>query len=269
MVLLTELAYVFIDYGVFRGALLLPVLRALHALWVLGVLGVLFARRHRLTQALINGSFAAGVLPFLPLFVLAEYAMVGSGLIWVPMTGHRLVMLAIGVLAPTGLWLGGGLLAAFALEAVVLWYALGLGHHPGVRSPWEPWVTLIYGGVGLAFLVYRVRSHNIEVKLREARAEAEALERLARLFLAVRDATNTPLQTLELSITLLRQRSPESEPTLAAMERAVQRVRSLTQRLGSVDPLLVWREGDESFDADAMLRHLEEDLARELERRRQ
>ncbi|HEX5750232.1 MAG TPA: hypothetical protein VFZ09_28635 [Archangium sp.] len=268
LVAFTELAYVFIDYRVFRGALLLPVLRALHVLWVLGVLGLLFARRRRLTPALINGGFVGGVLPFLPIFALAESFMTGSGLIWVPMTGHRLVMLAIGVLAPTGLWLGGGLIAAFALEAGVLWFALGLGSHPGVRSPWEPWVTLIYGGVALTMLAYRVRSHTIELKLREVRAEAEALERLARLFLAVRDATNTPLQTLELSIALLRQRSPESEPTLAAMERAVHRIRSLTQRLGSVDPLLVWREGDESFDADAMLRHLEEDLARELERRR-
>lgn len=268
MVALTELAYAFIDYRVFRGALLLPVLRLLHVLWVLGVLGVLFARRHRPTPLVINGGFAAAVAPFLPIFALAEYFMTGSELIWMPMTGHRLVMLAIGVLAPTGLGLGGGLIAAFALEAAVLWFALGLGSHPGVRSPWEPWVTLIYGCVALAMLAYRVRSHSMELKLREVRAEAEALERLARLFLAVRDATNTPLQTLELSIALLRQRTPESEPTLAAMERAVHRVRSLTQRLGSVDPLLVWREGDESFDADAMLRHLEEDLARELERRR-
>ncbi|HYO73805.1 MAG TPA: hypothetical protein VEU33_47840 [Archangium sp.] len=264
----TELAYVFIDYQVFRGALLLPVLRALHVLWALGMLGMLLARRHRLSPALINGGFVVGVLPFLPIFALAEYFMTGSGLLWMPMTGHRLVMLSIGVLVPTGMWLGGGLIAIFALEAVVLWFALGLGSHPGVRSPWEPWVTLIYGGVALAMLAYRVRSHTIELTLREVRAEAEALERLARLFLAVRDATNTPLQTLELSIAVLRQRSPEGESTLAAMERAVHRVRSLTQRLGSVDPLLVWREGDESFDADAMLRHLEEDLARELERRR-
>ncbi|WP_235217110.1 hypothetical protein [Archangium violaceum] len=268
LVALTELAYIFIDYRVFLGALLLPVLRLLHVLWVLGVLGVLFARRSRLTPRLIHGGFAAATVPFLPIFALAEYFMAGSGLIWVPMTGHRLVMLAMGVLAPTGLWLGGGLIASFALEAAVLWFALGLGGHPGVRSPWEPWVTLVYGGVALAILAYRVRSQNIELKLREVRAEAEALERLARLFIAVRDATNTPLQTLELSIALLRQRSPGSEPTIAAMERAVHRIRSLTQRLGSMDPLLVWREGDESFDADAMLRHLEEDLARELERRR-
>ncbi|HEX8824713.1 MAG TPA: hypothetical protein VF794_32635 [Archangium sp.] len=269
LVALTELAYTFIDYGVFQGALLLPVPRVLHLLWALLLLGLLLVRRSRLSLRALEACFAGAVLPFLPVFALAEHAMTTTGLVWVPMTGHRLVMLAISVLAPTSLWLGGGLIATFALEAVVLWYGLGLAAHPGVRSPWEPWVTLVHGGVALAMLAYRVRSHAMELKLREARAEAEALERLARLFLAVRDATNTPLQTLELSLAVLKRRHPECTPTAEAMERAVRRLRSLAQRLGSVDPLVVWREGDESFDADAMLRHLEEDLARELERRRQ
>lgn len=268
LVALTELAYTFIDYRVFQGALLLPVVRVVHLVGALLLLGLLLVRRSRLSTGQLELCFAIAVLSFLPVFVLAEQAMTSSGLVWVPMTGHRLVMLALSVLAPASLWLGGGLIAAFALEAVVLWYGLGLASHPGVRSPWEPWVTLIYGGVALAILGYRVRNQTIELKLREARAEAEALERLARLFLAVRDATNTPLQTLELSLALLKRRHPESTPTAETMERAVQRLRSLTQRLGSVDPLVVWREGDESFDADTLLRHLEEDLARELERRR-
>jgi hypothetical protein len=269
LVVLTELAYFFIDYRVFHGALLLPGLRALHSLWAVLLLALLFARRGRLSLTQLEACFAGAVLPFLPLFALAEHAMVSSGLLWVPMTGHRLVMLVLGVLAPTSLWLGAGLIAAFALEAVVLWYGLGLATHPRVLSPWEPWVTLVYGAVGLVVLAYRVRSHTIELKLREARAEAEALERVARLFLAVRDATNTPLQTLELSLALLQRRCPECASTAATMERAVQRLRSLAHRLGSVDPLLVWREGDESFDAETLLRHLEADLARELERRRQ
>lgn len=267
LVALTELAYVFIDYAVFHAPLL-PVLRVLHALWALGLLGVLLARRERLGTEWLEACFAGAVLPFLPLFALAEHAMAGSGLVWVPMTGHRLVVLVLGVLAPIGLRLGGGLIAAFVLEAVVLWYALGLGHHPGVRSPWEPWGTIVYGAVGLALLAYRVRTFHIELELREARAHAEALERMARLFLAIRDATNTPLQTLELGLALLRKRHPGVAPSLVPMERSVERLRALAQRMGIADPLVVWREGDESFDAETMLQHLEEELARELERRR-
>ncbi|PTL83516.1 hypothetical protein DAT35_14605 [Vitiosangium sp. GDMCC 1.1324] len=237
-------------------------------MWALVLLGVLLARRQWLRTSVVDACFAGVVLPFLPVFALAEHAMARSGLVWVPMKGPQLVMLALGVFAPIGLWLGGGLISVFALEAVVLWYTLGLGEHPGVRSPWEPWVTLVYGGLALAMLAYRVRSHTIELRLREARAEAEALERLARLFLVVRDATNTPLQTLELSLALLRKRHPECAPTVATMERSVERLRAFAQRLGIADPLVVWREGDESFDAESMLQRLEADLARELERRR-
>lgn len=268
LVAVVELAYVFIDDRVFQGARLLPALRALHVLMCLGLVGLLLAGRQRLGARDVEACFAGAVLPFLPIYAVAEWAMARSGLIWVPMTGHRLTMLAIGVLAPTRLGLGGGLVGAFALESVVLWYGLRLGSNPGVRSPWEPWVTLIYGGVGFALLAYRVRSHTIEQRLREVRAQAETLERLARVFLAVRDAVNTPLQTLELSVALLRKRHPETEVTAVMLERSVQRLRSLTQRLGSADPLVVWREGDESFDAEAVLQLLEEELARELERRR-
>jgi hypothetical protein len=267
MVALTELAYAFLDYRV-HGTFQLPVLRVLHVLWSLGVLGVLLARRHALTPRSIDGLFVAAVLPFLPLFAVAEHAMALSGRTWEPMTGHRLVMLAISVLAPTRLWLGGGLIAAFALEAVVLWYALGMVHLLG-GFVWEPWLTLVYGGVALGLLGWRVRNHTIELKLRRARADAEALERLARLLLALRDAANTPLQTLELALTLLRQGGAGGNPALlASMERAVHRLRALTQRMAAADALLVWHKGEESFDAESVLKALEAELVRELERRR-
>ncbi len=265
MVALAELAYAFIDYRV-HGTLQLPVLRVLHVLWSLVVLGLLLGRREALTSRGIDALFVAAVVPFLPLFAVAEYAMAFSGRTWEPMTGHRLVMLAISVLAPTRLWLGGGLIAAFALEAVVLWYVLGMARVLG-GFIWEPWLTLIYGGVALGLLGWRVRNHTIELKLRQARADAEALERLARLLLALRDAANTPLQTLELALTLLR-RGPCSEALLASMERAVHRLRALTQRMASADALLVWHKGEESFDAETVLKELEAELVRELERRR-
>ncbi len=265
MVALTELAYAFIDYRV-HGTLQLPVLRVLHVLWSLVVLGLLLGRREVLTSRGIDALFVAAVVPFLPLFAMAEYAMAFSGRTWEPMTGHRLVMLAISVLAPTRLWLGGGLIAAFALEAVVLWYALGMAQLLG-GVVWEPWLTLIYGGVALGLLGWRVRNHTIELKLRQARADAEALERLARLLLALRDAANTPLQTLELSLHML-QRGPCNPALLASMERAVHRLRGLTQRMASADELLVWHKGEESFDAETVLKELEAELVRELERRR-
>lgn len=266
LVTLTELAYIFIDLRVYPepGVALV---RAAHVGACVALLAWLFARRRTPTPRLASGIFVAMTVPMLPLFAYAEASMAATQNLWAPLMGHRLVMLGVGLFAPASFGLGAALIGAFALEAVVLWYALGLGQ----RLPamvWEPWVTLVYGAVATAMLGFRVRSRLTEYRLRRARAEAESLERLARLFLAVRDASSTPMQTLQVGTTLLRKRAPECAPVLDSMDRALERLRVLTQRMATSDPLLEWREGEESFDADAVLGRLEESLHRELERRR-
>ncbi|ADO76009.1 uncharacterized protein STAUR_8254 [Stigmatella aurantiaca DW4/3-1] len=233
----------------------------------LGLLGLLMARRRKPSRALGVGVFVAVVLPYLGLFAVAEAAMASSGLVWMPLTGHRLLMVGIGLVAPTGVALGSALVGTFALEAALLWYGLGL--HTRLPMPWEPWITLVWGGVACGLLVFRARTLLTEQRLFQVRAEAESLERLARLLLVLRDATNTPLQSLELGLSLLQQRVPEEAALLATLERAIAKLRTLTQRMAVADPLLDWETQSESFDVDTVLRSLEESLARELARRRQ
>ncbi|EAU63293.1 hypothetical protein [Stigmatella aurantiaca] len=264
---LSECAYFFIDEQTFPGAQLLPALRVLHVLEALGLLGLLMARRRKPSRALGVGVFVAVVLPYLGLFAVAEAAMASSGLVWMPLTGHRLLMVGIGLVAPTGVALGSALVGTFALEAALLWYGLGL--HTRLPMPWEPWITLVWGGVACGLLVFRARTLLTEQRLFQVRAEAESLERLARLLLVLRDATNTPLQSLELGLSLLQQRVPEEAALLATLERAIAKLRTLTQRMAVADPLLDWETQSESFDVDTVLRSLEESLARELARRRQ
>ena len=266
MTLLGEVAYIFIDWRVHPGDFTLPTLRALHVLESVGLLALLVARRGTATPGLSAGVFTVVALPHLLIFAVAEVAMAALGQPWMPLTGHRLLVLVIGLLAPTGLKVGLSLIGAFALEAVLLWYGLGLNER--LNMPWEPWVTLVWGGTACGLLVFRVRTQRIEQRLQMARAEAESLERVARLLLAMRDAANTPLQSLEVGVSLLQQRSPENAALLVTMERALTRLRSLTQRMAIADPLLDWDSQEESIDAEEVLRNLEESLTRELERRR-
>jgi hypothetical protein len=266
MSLLGQVAYILIDWQVHAGELLLPTLRALHVLECMGLLALLLARRGEVSVRMSASIFTAVALPYLPIFAVAEVAMASLGRAWLPLTGHRLLMMGIGMLAPTGLRLGCALIGAFALEGVILWYGLGL--HERLQMPWEPWVTLVWAGTACGLLAFRVRTLRIEQRLLQARAEADALERVARLLLVLRDAANTPLQSLELGVTLLQQRSPENVALLSTMERALVRLRALTQRMAIADPLLEWEDHAESFDAEEALRHLEESLTRELERRR-
>jgi hypothetical protein len=266
LTLFGEVAYVFIDWRVHPGNLLLPTLRGLHALEAVGLLALLLAWRSTLSPRMSAGVFTAVALPHLIIFAVAEAAMAASGHTWQPLTGHRLLMLGIGLLAPMGPELGVGLIGAFALEAVLLWYGLGLNTR--LQMPWEPWVTLVWGASACGMLAFRVRTQRIEQRLQEARAETESLERVARLLLAMRDAANTPLQSLELAVSLLGQREPGHAKLLAAMERELAKLRSLTQRMSIADPLLNWDSHEESIDAEEVLRGLEESLTRELERRR-
>lgn len=266
LTLLGEVAYIFIDWRVHPGNLVLPTLRALHALEALGLLALLVAQHRKASPRLSANVFIAVALPYLIIFAVAEVAMAASGLVWMPLTGHRLLMVGIGLLAPTGLALGLGLIGAFALEAVLLWYGLDLNSR--LDMPWEPWITLVWGGTACGLMVFRVRTQRIEQRLQKARAEAESLERVARLFLAMRDAANTPLQSLELGVSLLQQRSPENAALLVTLERALTRLRSLTTRMAIADPLLDWDSHEESIDSEEVLRNLEESLTRELERRR-
>jgi hypothetical protein len=266
LTLLGEVAYILIDWRVHPGNLVLPTLRALHILESLGLLALLVARRGTASPRLSAGVFTAVALPHLMIFAVAEVAMAASGMVWMPLTGHRLLMLGIGLLAPTGLGLGLGLIGAFAMESVLLWYGLELSGR--LDMPWEPWITLVWGGTACGLLIFRVRTQRIEQRLQKARAEAESLERVARLFLAMRDAANTPLQSLEVGVSLLQQRSPENASLLVILERALTRLRSLTVRMAIADPLVDWDSNEESIDSEEVLRNLEESLTRELERRR-
>ncbi|HEX8699320.1 MAG TPA: hypothetical protein VF815_10825 [Myxococcaceae bacterium] len=267
LTVLGEVAYIFIDWQVFPGVLLLPTLRALHVVISAGMLVLLLVRGREMSTGWSAGVFSAVALPYLVIFAVAEVAMAASGRVWQPLTGHRLLMLGMGLLAPTGLRLGSALVGAFALEAVLLWYGLGL--HLRLGMPWEPWVTLVWAGAAVGMVAFRVRTQRIERRLLLASAEAESLERVARLLLVLRDGANTPLQSLELALTLLRQRSPDNAVLLNTMERALVQLRTLTQRMAIADPLLQWDSQDESFDVEEELRVLEESLTRELERRRQ
>ena len=92
----------------------------------------------------------------------------------------------------------------------------------------------------------------VERAAERARTEARALERLAREQLALRDLANTPLQTLEIVVELLRRQHPEARELSDRMERSLVRLRELSRAI-SVHPGVRWGPREESFDPLAVL----------------
>jgi hypothetical protein len=254
LMIVGEIMFLMLDLYGHRGTLL-PVLRLGHVAICAAVL-VYLAPPRRGAEPAGSVTLALVFLPAAPIFWLAERQVAAAGLPWAPFAGHKLVMLGVALLAPGSLLVGHGLIATFALLAVATWYALGLDTSP-LRIAGEPWVTVTYGLVSAGLLVYRARHRAAEQRLERSRGELAVMTRMARLLLALRDRANTPLQTIELAAGLLLRRHPDAAPEIERLRAALRRLRALSGRLGGYDELIAWRAGDESFDADEVLRRIE------------
>jgi hypothetical protein len=108
---------------------------------------------------------------------------------------------------------------------------------------------MIYAIFGIVLLVQSHRRFLRERRMAHAQAEAAALERLARDFLAVRDFANTPLQTIDSTTALLALRHPELAGELKPIERALARLREMNGLLARHDSALKW---DKATEASAL-----------------
>ena len=73
------------------------------------------------------------------------------------------------------------------------------------------------------------------------------------MLLAVRDFSNTPLQTLYLTTALLRYRHRNDSELLERMDRSLARLRELNDIMSRYETQVGWKDGDESLDAAAVL----------------
>jgi len=237
-------------------------MRLVHIALCLGIAGVLLARRRDFTVQRSGYAFLLVGLPCFPVFWIAEMHLAGRGESWIPFVGFKLLIMGIALLAPPMVWMGFALMGTLMLEAALLWLRFD-PHTRQLALGWEPWVTFIYTAISAGLLAYRARSLRIERQFFQARAETESLERLARLFLAVRDQANTPLQSIEIASAVLEERFPEAGEDVERIRRAVARLRDLTRMLSGFEGLMTWVRGDESLDAHALLERLQRTLEEE------
>jgi hypothetical protein len=171
---------------------------------------------------------------------------------WVPFQANKLGALAVPLLAPER-WAGLASIAAFVGTAVLRFYLFD----PAIRQHiafGEPWAVLIYGAFGVALLFYRLRGLARERDLVRAQVESAGARKLARLLLAVRDLSNTPLQVIAISSAMLRTGHPDPRGSLDRLDRAIDELHALNGVLKSYESHLEWRPGDEAFDPTAVLR---------------
>ena len=211
-----------------------------HALAAFGVTIWVWRRGARWPVRASDLAYVAVMLPHLVTFWLAQMFDHGTGTLVEPLMPHHTTFIAIALLPPSNVRWGMALVATFAAHGVALWATLVDTAAPSVLGR-EPWSTLIVGGIAIGILWSRGRRRDLELRLVVVEARADVLDRLNRVLLALRDRANTPLQTLEVAISLI-EAHPLAEDrvvraTLAAMRRALAQLVSAQQPLsGAVVP---------------------------------
>jgi hypothetical protein len=214
------------------------------------LIALLLARRERPTRRLASIAFLINNLAILACLWITSGTWATTTR-WVPFQAHKLGMLAVAVLAPDA---AVGLACIAGYAGTVLLKTLSFA--PAIRSQFpisEPWTIFIYALFATVLLVHRMKGLALERKMLRLLSETAASERLARTFLAVRDFTNTPLQTIVLATAVLRQRQAELGPVLDRIDRAVDRLFRLHQAFSAYDAHLKWTDDDVSLDPASLI----------------
>ena len=212
--------------------------------------GILIGRRKLTTVATASLFFAIDVVIVLAVVWVLNPATPG-GRSWSLLQADRLAVLGVAMLAPS-VWVGISSILGFMAVAGAR-YLMAAAATRGNFLTGEPGIILLYGVFASALLIHRVRRLAIEREILQVHAEAALAERLAQAFLAVRDFANTPIQTIAISVEVLRARCPELAPTLDRIARSVGRLTELAQLLRAYESHLTWMPGDVSFDPSARI----------------
>jgi hypothetical protein len=223
-----------------------PPLASMAAAGVL--LAILLARRQTCSRACIDAVFLLNLAAILAtLLLIARYPGVDST--WKPFQEFELGMVSCAILAPE-LWVGLVGISAYALSSLFLLSTID-PHH--AQSVGEPWATIGFVTFSAILLGYRLKQALLERKMLVERVRLEATARLANVLLAVRDLSNTPLQTIALAADLARTRHPDLAPIMDRIDRSIARMRDLDQTLRQHEHAVKWSD-EASLDAKELAR---------------
>jgi hypothetical protein len=214
-------------------------------LFAVALLGYLVVSRLRFGGRGGIWAVVALTLVFLPVASYNQAVLAHSDRPYVALLGHKLVMVALAMIAASRFRIGLALIVATAVNAMALFYVLHLGAHKELIPFAEPWEVLVF--LLIAVIALRMREQRLIASVRLLRAEAEvsSLQRRAAMFLALCDRLNSPLQTLVIGAS-----AAESQPVNDAVARLVE----LSRRIGELSAMVPQGSQRASFDAEAELR---------------
>lgn len=222
--------------GVVPGA---QTVRILHAVFAASILFAALLSKKKWSREVTSLLFLALVSPFFATVWLNHVGYVRLDAQGAALAGPKLIFLVLAVLVPGPVWLNVGLLAGFALESFVIWRVLAVSDVAPVL-PHEPLMTGLFAVVAFALLWFRQRDEKLIRQISAGKAREEALAGMARVFLSLRSLSNSPLQTLSLSLELMRKRHPEFLSSVDPMSSAVEKLNRMNRIYNRLESEAEW-----------------------------
>ncbi|WPU65438.1 hypothetical protein [Peredibacter starrii] len=190
---------------------------------------------------------------YTPIFFTGWYnhvAIVEAQILSKPYGGFPVVFMMLAVLVPYSYLLNSILLALFSIETVIIWYAMDLGSKPFIAGNGEPFYIVVFAFVCFCLLFLRFRIDTKVHKLMEQKARSEFVENLARTFLSMRDRNNTPLQSLLILSSSLKNDKPMTQEQIDAFKRSVMTLISSNKNLVRYETKIQWGKRDLMTDSE-------------------
>lgn len=178
----------------------------------------------------------------------ANYILAKSGHRFEAFVGTKLAVIAVALIAPTPAWIG-FLVIGLCSFGPLLQYACFPAEVRASFPVQEPWSMILYGIIALFILRHRLRTIALEAKVAKMAADRKVLDDLSKIFLDMRDFTNTPLQSVEITSKLLASGHLTHQQASEYLEKSLVQLRKLSELLTIYDSSVNWADTDSSSDA--------------------
>lgn len=119
---------------------------------------------------------------------------------------------------------------------------------------YEPWVTMCYALAAFLVLHHRLDTLKLHANLIESQTKEKNLQDFADVAMALRDLTNTPLQSLDLLIELLREEKISQKQASELLSRTTYRLRELMQVLSEQQKKIARQQLQQSMNSMDIIR---------------
>jgi len=205
----------------------------------LACLIVMLHQREKLGVQAMQLTMVALTLAAFPYIWISQAAFANSQNPWIPFYGFQITALVVAALRyGNGLRSNVFLFAAIAIEAAAFWSHFHLGSERLSAQSGYRWNILLTGLCAATLLIVRYKYERTIRRFVELEARAATAEMTARVFLTVRDRANSPFQTLEIGLALLKRQQPENAVTdalLRALKKLVDLHEIFNARRAEID----------------------------------